>query len=252
MLLDPGVYLAAPFIVVAAYTVFGISGFGSALISIPLLAHFLPLRTVVPMMLLLDFSAAVMSGLRYRDDADRREFRVLAPGIVLGAILGVWLLARTPGESLLVPLGLSVAGFGTYNALRTHRPITFGQAWGYPVGFAGGLVAALFGVGGPLYATYLSGRLRDPSQLRATISLVFVLSTSLRIGLFLLTGLLLRPELWLAALSLLPLVYAGIRLGQHVHARVSRTALVRAVSVLLVASGCSLILRGLQQSAGPG
>ena len=64
MFTDPAVLIAAPCIVFAAYTVFGITGFGSALISIPLLAHFLPLDAIVPLMVLVDFSAALTSGMR--------------------------------------------------------------------------------------------------------------------------------------------------------------------------------------------
>ena len=38
----------------SAYTVFGLSGFGSTVISVPILAHFLPVSYLVPLMALLD------------------------------------------------------------------------------------------------------------------------------------------------------------------------------------------------------
>jgi len=40
--------IATPLIGLLAYIILGISGFGSALVTIPLLVHFLPLQTVVP------------------------------------------------------------------------------------------------------------------------------------------------------------------------------------------------------------
>ena len=49
----PDTYLAAFFILLCAYFIRGITGFGSGLIAIPLLAHFLPLSFVVPMVLVL-------------------------------------------------------------------------------------------------------------------------------------------------------------------------------------------------------
>ena len=49
-------YLAAFFILLCAYFIRGITGFGSGLIAIPLLAHFLPLSFVVPMVLVTDSS----------------------------------------------------------------------------------------------------------------------------------------------------------------------------------------------------
>mgnify|MGYP001619021539 FL=1 len=46
-------------ILLLAYFIRGISGFGSGLIAVPLLAHFLPLQFVVPLVLVLDFSASL-------------------------------------------------------------------------------------------------------------------------------------------------------------------------------------------------
>ncbi len=49
-------------ILLSAYFIRGITGFGSGLISVPLLALFLPLKFVVPLVLLLDFTASVVIG----------------------------------------------------------------------------------------------------------------------------------------------------------------------------------------------
>ena len=49
-------------ILLAAYFIRGITGFGSGLISVPLLALFLPLQFVVPLILLLDFTASIVIG----------------------------------------------------------------------------------------------------------------------------------------------------------------------------------------------
>ncbi len=100
---EPATLVAGPVIMIIAYAVFGISGFGSALVSIPLLAHFLPLRTVVPVILLLDFSAAIYAGWHFRREVDIKEVRSMVVGIVAGALLGVALLAYAPGDRLLLP-----------------------------------------------------------------------------------------------------------------------------------------------------
>jgi uncharacterized membrane protein YfcA len=55
----PDYYPLAAAILLGAYFIRGITGFGSGLIAIPLLAHFLPLSFVVPMMLVLDLVASV-------------------------------------------------------------------------------------------------------------------------------------------------------------------------------------------------
>jgi uncharacterized membrane protein YfcA len=42
---SPWLFVVAPLVIIVAYTVFGLSGFGSTLVSVPLLAHFLPVST---------------------------------------------------------------------------------------------------------------------------------------------------------------------------------------------------------------
>jgi uncharacterized membrane protein YfcA len=242
---DLDVLVAGPVVMVLAYTVFGLSGFGSALISIPLLAHFLPLRSVVPVMLLLDFSAALTTGWRSRREIDRREVRTVIPGIVAGAVTGVLLLARAPGDRLLLPLAVFVMVCGAYNALRHEHPVAFTERWAPGVGFLGGFIGALYGVGGPVYAAYFAGRLRDPARLRATLSVVFSLSTSLRIALFLLSGLLLERGPWMLAGFLFPFMLLGTQLGRRAQHHLSRRSATRIVGVLLMASGASLFARAL-------
>ena len=49
------VLAAIPFVIVAAYTVFGATGFGSSIIAVPMLAHWFPLTFAVPLVTALDF-----------------------------------------------------------------------------------------------------------------------------------------------------------------------------------------------------
>jgi uncharacterized membrane protein YfcA len=41
---------------VVAYVIFGIAGFGTALVAAPVLAHTMPIASVVPLLALLDFA----------------------------------------------------------------------------------------------------------------------------------------------------------------------------------------------------
>ena len=53
-----------------AYVIFGIAGFGTALIAGPALTQFMPLSRVVPMLAMLDFVAAVTNVVRDGKRAD--------------------------------------------------------------------------------------------------------------------------------------------------------------------------------------
>ena len=90
------VYLIAPLVVFAGYTAFGISGFGSTIIVVPILAQFLALKFVVPLMVLLDLSAILImranKGLQARD---MKEVGSMLPFMLIGMVLGLLIKERS-------------------------------------------------------------------------------------------------------------------------------------------------------------
>jgi len=72
-----------------------------------------------------------------------------------------------------------------------------------------------------------------------------ITSISLRVVAFLVTGLLLEPAVWLTAAFVIPAVLLGIYGARRIFLCVSRERLMRAGSVLLFASGASLLWRSL-------
>ena len=155
------------------------------------------------------------------------------------------LLRNLPGVPLLLALGVFIIGFGTFSLLRRNPVRALPRFFAFPTGMLGGLLGALFGTGGPVYVVYFSSRLHDPAKLRATMSVVFTLSTGMRITMFVISGLLLDWHLLAAAVALSPLMILGTRLGQHIHVSLSRAQIAKVISVLLIASGASLIAKGL-------
>jgi uncharacterized membrane protein YfcA len=80
------------------------------------------------------------------------------------------------------------------------------------------------------------------------MGLATLTSISLRFVAFLITGLLLDPEVWLYALAVVPAGLAGLWVAGHLFRRISREALMRAVALLLLVSGVSLVVRAVALS----
>ncbi len=180
----------AALVVLAGYLVFGVTGFGASPITIPVLVHVFPLTFVLPLAAVLDLGSAVALGLRTRRDADVRELATLVPFTLVGLTLGVTLLVRLPRNATLLALGLFVCAFALHVILRRDAVRRLGRGWAAPAGIAGGVIGALFGMGGPPYVMYIAGRIADPAAQRATISQMVVLNVGLRVGAFALAGLL--------------------------------------------------------------
>lgn len=234
---------AMALIALAAYTIVGLSGFGAALVSIPLLAHFFPLTTILPMLVLIDFIATAINGLKFREDIDLSELKTIVPTMCVGIAIGVTMLSRLPGGALLPLLGLLILSYGIY---RLHEPLVknfLSPKWGYGAGLMGGLFGGLFGIGGPIYATYMSRRSNDFARMRATMSIIFAVSTALRIAAFLVAGLLLNPNVWWGFATILPFMFIGLNIGHRLHGKLQPKHLSIFISALLIASGISLVAR---------
>lgn len=234
---------AAALVVFGTYLVFGLTGFGSTVLALPLLAHFIPLKFAVPMLLLLDFMAAILLSARVRRGVRMDELGRLLPFMLGGIALGLTLLIGLPEAPLLAGLGVFLLAYATYGLIRRTGPLRLSRAWSAPFGLVGGALSALFGTGGVLIALYIGARLENKHELRATAAAAVLLNTSMRAVLFGATGLLSQESLLSSALLLLPSVLAGLFLGYRLHATTTTTAVVRAIYVVLAIAGISLLAR---------
>jgi hypothetical protein len=117
--------------------------------------------------------------------------------------------------------------------------------WAAPAGIVGGLIGALFGMGGPPYVMYLAGRIAAPHAQRATISQMVILNVGLRVGAFALAGLMVSGTLWLAVAILLPVAWAGVWAGHRVHLRLAPSTAARVIAAALLGAGALLVVRSL-------
>ena len=239
--MTPETYLAAFFIVLFAYFLRGITGFGSGLIAIPLLAHLLPLTFVVPMVLVLDFVASIVLSRHTRLQVRWDEVRSLLPTSIVGIIIGTIMLVSLPREPLLVSLALFVIFFGLRYVFNVHSEKPISRWWSIPTGLSGGVIGALFGTGGPPYVVYLSHRLHDKTQLRGTLSGLFLIDGAFRLVTFVSMGLMFQEQMLTALLMGLPVIGMGLYLGNKVHLGISHRQQLALIGGLLLISGGSLL-----------
>jgi uncharacterized membrane protein YfcA len=225
--------------------VFGITGFGSSLITIPLATHLVPLEFALALFALMDLGSAYSVGLENPRNAVRAEWGRLVPMILVGTALGVTLLVRLPRAAGMLLLGAFVVSYALYSLLHRGSRRVISPRWAWLAGLAGGITSSLFGAGGPPYAIYLSQRGLTKEQFRATMGFATMASISLRVAAFAITGLLLDRAVWLTALVVVPAGLLGLWVARRVYRRISRELLLRAVAVVLLASGGSLVVRAL-------
>jgi hypothetical protein len=244
--LSAEVLAASSFIVFIAFFVRGVSGFGSATVAIPLLAHVIPLKLAVPLLLVHDLLSTIATVTIDRRAIDRSEILRLLPPSVAGVIVGVTLLVTLPAAPLLGMLGALVIVFGIRTLLNPHGSAPISRLWALPAGFAGGALGGAFGSGAATPSMiYLTHRLADKSRVRGTFSAFAIIDYSFRVVTFAATGLLLNRELFVLVALTLPAMALGLYVGNRLHGRISSERALKVIGALLVASGVALLWKAL-------
>lgn len=242
--LDPTAAAVVGAVIFFAFFVRGVSGFGSATIAIPLLAHVISLKLAVPLLLLLDFISTLVTMRIDRDLVEKSEVRRLIPFAVIGVIIGATLLIRLSPAHLLTGLGLLVMFFGVRTLFNPagDRPVS--HYWAAPAGLTGGIFGGMFGSGAATpYVIYLTHRLRDKRRVRATFSAFAFFDYGFRILAFIATGVLLQFSLGVLLVIGIPALAIGQYLGNLIHHRISNAQALRVIGVLLLFSGLSLLAK---------
>jgi len=232
----------AGLIIITAYTFRGVAGFGSGLIAIPLLVLLMPISVVVPMMVLLDYTASVSHSIKHREATQWHIIWPLLPFTLLGVVLALFLFKTVDTHLLVKSLGVFILLFALYNLFSPKPKRQGSRLWAVPAGTLGGLVGTLFGTGGPLYVIYLQLRQLDKTAFRATVATIFMIDGGIRVGGFFLSGFFSRETLLLAVIAL-PFMALAMYAGEHIHTNISQKTFHRAIGILLLGSGTALLLK---------
>jgi len=233
--------MSAFIILVIAFVIRGISGFGSGLIAIPLLALMLPISITVPLVTGLDYIASFGHGVKHRKNTQWQSIVILLPFSISGVLIALYLFNTIDGLLLKKALGYFIIIYAFYSLFMSKPHRHKSKLWAVPGGIFGGLIGTLFGTGGPFYVIYLQLQGLGKSAFRATIATVFFFDGSVRMFAYTVSGFFSIDTLILMALSL-PVMILGMIIGGHIHTNISHQTIQRGIGFLLLFSGTALVL----------
>lgn len=218
----------------------GMSGFGYALVSVPLLLLvFEPATVVVVVSFLGVFTNALVVSDSLRA-VEARAVGTLLPWSVLGVVAGTEILRLTEAVHVELATGLLVAGFSAM-LLRGLTPPGLGGGWGPPVvGASAGLLSGSAGLGGPSIVMLFAARGLPRDAFRATNAACLLALGSLTLSLL-----------------LVPATFVGKAVGTRIAGRLSGAGLRKTALWIALAAGCVGVLGAgwellRRASLGPG
>jgi uncharacterized membrane protein YfcA len=198
----------------------GLSGFGLALMLVPVLALTVTPEQAVVTANLLGLAMGFASMGTARQHAERSAWPIAALAVALTPV-GLALLAITPADAARLVIALvAVAAFTVVMLPKPVEPRGQGPALTGATGISCGLLAGFAGMPGPPVIAFYLGRRVAPGTARASMFLIFFATSIAACISAMIMGLADATALWLAAL-LAPAVLAGNWLGGRAFGRVN-------------------------------
>jgi uncharacterized protein len=211
----------------------GFSGFGSALIFMPLASSMASPRLVAVLLLIIDFVAAAPLLPGAWEKADRKATAILAIGALIGVPIGTYLLSRLDPlttrwiiSGFVFALLLLLLSGWRYRG-KDHVALSIG------IGGLAGFCSGLAQTGGPPIVGYWLGRPIASVLARANIVLYFGAADLFSLVSYAASGLITLDALRFA-LVVGPVYALGIKFGTSLFGRASET-LFRAICYTLIA-----------------
>ncbi len=229
-------------VVFFAATVHGLTGFGSALIAMPLLLLRLDIRTAAPLVALLTLTVNVAFLLRFRRALHPRGALPLLGGAAAGVPMGILFLRRGDPRLLEIALGTVLAAYSLHALFIRRRVQPVGSRGGLLLGTLSGFLGGAINTAGPPAVVYTASQPWSKEEVHVTLQFYFFLA-----------GLMIAAGHYLSGLTtggvfrqytlLLPALLPGCALGYAFHTKVSQDLYRRLVYVLLAVLGATLLVR---------
>lgn len=227
-------------VVLVAGTAQTVSGFGFALLAVPMMSLLVDPREAVVVATLLGAVSSTSQAFIDRAHANRAMVGRLALAAYLGMPFGLTLFLVFSESALRFFVGIVVAlaGVMLIRGFTIHSATT---RYDWLLGWFSGVLATSTSTNGPPLVFLMQAKKLDPSSFRATINAVFTLSNVGAIALFLAAGRVTGPSL-IGALWAVPAMIGGLRLGYALRPRLDADRFKVLVFVLLFLSALSALV----------
>lgn len=157
-------------VMLLAMTMAGMIGFAANVTALPLLSMFMPIKTAVPVLIMISATQSLVQAFRVRKQTRWREVAHILLFVLIGMPVGFLMLHHLPEALMKAALGLFVAATaikGMVDLRRGARKAFVERPYHKLLLFCSGFMTGAFGCGGPLMVIYSRNRYPDKDQFRA-------------------------------------------------------------------------------------
>ena len=228
-------------IVFAAAFAQSLTGFGFALIMMPLVTVVLGVRTAAPVVALAALTVYSVNLVRYRRSINVPEVLRLGVASAAGVPVGIWVLANADEKVVMRILGLTLVVYASYSLLQPKGRRVLSRGWVYPAGFLAGCFGGAYNTPGPPVIVYGSMRQWPRDEFRAVLQSLFFLNGILVVASHALAEHVTKQVL-VYYLYTVPALAVGILVGSTVDSNLDQKLFRRIVTAMILVLGLALVV----------
>jgi len=218
-----------------------LTGFGVALVAMPLLTSLVDIRTATPMIALVGLTLEISLLFYYRRALQLRSIWRVVVASLPGIPIGLLILSRVDESITLTALGVVVAAYTLYALFQARLPTLTHPWWAYGAGFLAGMLGGAYNVSGPPIVIYGNCRGWQPAQFKSNLQSFFLLNSTLVVAGHAASQNL-TPLVWQTYLGVLPALLLGVLMGISMDRFIAPAVFRKIILVLLLVVSVRLII----------
>jgi uncharacterized protein len=222
----------------------GLSGFGSVLVALPLLALFLDFNTAVPLVSTWGMTINIILVVQLRPHLRFGHIVPLTLAALPGIPLGVYMLKHVAVWVLELLLGVLLMVFSLYFVWSGGKTRRLARGWAGAAGFTSGFLGGCLASSGPPVIVYTALQPWSKDEIKSTLIGYFFLSGLVIIAAQAVSGLF-TPEVLTGSLLSIPVVILGVFLGTAFYRRLETTHYRQVVVGLITLLGLLTLIKAM-------
>ena len=231
--------------VAAASFVRGVSGFGAALITMPVLSGLTSIQVAAPLVAIIGLTNDTLLCVYYRRSFEWGIVSKLWIGSVMGIPIGFLVLRRFEGNGMLAGLGLMITAYALYALCKPALPVLKSKRWLYGTGLLCGALGSSYNIPGPPIILYGNSQRWSQERFKSTLSVFFWGNAILVVS-----GHILENNYSVATLQqyamTVPSVVIGLAAGTALSKFFDPVIFRKVVLIILIGIGIRLFVLGMQ------
>ncbi len=242
-MITAGNILTLSLIIFIASVVRGFTGFGLALVAVPLIQFLMPVTDTAVFIAMINLIFSILYYHRSKEIVKEQPLGTMALWTGIGVAAGAVILKFVnPGYIQLV-WGVLIIFIVIALVRGLNLNIKSDRAAMTLSGILGGVLAGATGITGPPVAIILSSIRTPKENFNAIISIFILFAVSYALVFYLISGLI-RTETLMLALCCIPALLTGLYTGDRLVARISQNTFTAVVYVVLVIMGLITLFKG--------